>query len=202
MKKYQETRQLPVQLTSEELLEKGQELARANVAALSAENVRKNTNAQLKADVDAKQAQVERLTSIVASREEVRPVPCVWRMSTPKPGKKSLIRLDTDQVVETRDMVGDDMQPELEPIVQEVGAQAGDPTVRDIGGTVIEVPRLGDGGEDGGGDPSASPSGDLDWSAVRAFYEDCRSIKATAEKFRLNANTLKARIRREGWGKR
>lgn len=179
MKKYEETRQLPVALNDHELLEFGQQLARANVAALSAENVRKNTNAQLKADVDAKEAQVERLTSIVASREEVRPVPCIWKMCEPKAGKKSLVRLDTNAVVESRDMVGDDMQPDLEPIVKEVDVAP------------LALTEKG----------TASETQETDWQAVREFYADCRSIKKTAERFGLNANTLKARIRREGWAK-
>ena len=40
----------------------------------------------------------------------------------------------------------------------------------------------------------------VDWKAVRRFYLRCRSIKQTAAHFELSPNTVKARVRREGWG--
>jgi hypothetical protein len=40
-----------------------------------------------------------------------------------------------------------------------------------------------------------------DWTAIRAQYESTRSVKQTAAEFDVSINTLKARIRREGWGK-
>jgi hypothetical protein len=41
--------------------------------------------------------------------------------------------------------------------------------------------------------------GDEHWSQVRSHWEECRSVKQTAEHFGLSPNTLKTRIRREGW---
>ena len=43
--------------------------------------------------------------------------------------------------------------------------------------------------------------GDDHWSQVRAYWLECRSVKQTAEHFGLSPNTLKTRIRREGWNK-
>jgi len=43
--------------------------------------------------------------------------------------------------------------------------------------------------------------GDDHWSQVRAHWEECRSVKQTADHFGLSPNTLKTRIRREGWNK-
>jgi hypothetical protein len=40
----------------------------------------------------------------------------------------------------------------------------------------------------------------VDWKAVRKFYLRCRSLKQTAAHFELSPNTVKARVRREGWG--
>ena len=40
----------------------------------------------------------------------------------------------------------------------------------------------------------------VDWKAVRKFYLRCRSIKQTAAHFELSPNTVKGRVRREGWG--
>lgn len=51
--------------------------------------------------------------------------------------------------------------------------------------------------------PKAEPSASLapltDWKAVKAFYGKCHSPSQTAEEFGLSVNTVKARIRREGW---
>jgi hypothetical protein len=41
--------------------------------------------------------------------------------------------------------------------------------------------------------------GDDHWSQVKAYWLECRSVKQTAEHFNLSPNTLKTRIRREGW---
>ena len=41
--------------------------------------------------------------------------------------------------------------------------------------------------------------GDEHWSQVKAYWLECRSTKQTAEHFGLSPNTLKTRIRREGW---
>ncbi len=38
-----------------------------------------------------------------------------------------------------------------------------------------------------------------DWKAVKRFYGECHSPKQTADQFGLSVNTVKARIRREGW---
>lgn len=40
-----------------------------------------------------------------------------------------------------------------------------------------------------------------DWKAIRAQYKQTRSVKQTAAEFDVSVNTLKARIRREGWGR-
>lgn len=40
-----------------------------------------------------------------------------------------------------------------------------------------------------------------DWKAIKRRYRRDRSVKQTAAEFNVPVNTLKARIRREGWGK-
>lgn len=144
-KKHTESRQLPVKLTKEEILEKASELARATQEHERAINVKKVTSAQLKNDVDDKANNVKMVAEIVASGHEVRPVQCEWRFAQPKNGKKQLVRLDTGDVVETRDMVGDDYQGELKTVVEEAEAQqppkpAGPNDIRDVTGKVIEIP--------------------------------------------------------------
>jgi hypothetical protein len=43
--------------------------------------------------------------------------------------------------------------------------------------------------------------GDERWSKVRTHWLECRSVKQTAEHFGLSPNSIKTRIRREGWNK-
>ena len=41
----------------------------------------------------------------------------------------------------------------------------------------------------------------VDWKAIKRRYRQDRSVKQTAAEFSVPVNTLKARIRREGWAK-
>jgi len=43
--------------------------------------------------------------------------------------------------------------------------------------------------------------GDDFWQEVRAYWDECRSIKQTAIKFKLSQNSVKTRARRERWRK-
>src|ERR1043165_5877058 len=38
------------------------------------------------------------------------------------------------------------------------------------------------------------------WTRIRAFYEECRSPKRTAIEYDVPVDTIKSRIKREGWG--
>jgi len=52
------------------------------------------------------------------------------------------------------------------------------------------------------GRPSITTNGQpVDWKAVKRLYVRNRSIKQTAAHFELSPNSVKARCRREGWGK-
>jgi hypothetical protein len=44
-----------------------------------------------------------------------------------------------------------------------------------------------------------TPEAGTDWRAVKKFYKQTRSPKQTAARFDLSINTVKARVRREGW---
>jgi hypothetical protein len=48
-------------------------------------------------------------------------------------------------------------------------------------------------------EPGASLAPLTDWKAVKAFYGKCHSPSKTAAEFGLSVNTVKTRIRREGW---
>ena len=52
------------------------------------------------------------------------------------------------------------------------------------------------------GRPSVTANGvRVDWKAVKKLYLRTRSVKQTAAHFELSPNSVKARCRREGWGK-
>jgi hypothetical protein len=54
---------------------------------------------------------------------------------------------------------------------------------------------------DDGPSPTTAPTNGPDWNALREFYRTCKSPKAVAEQFGVSINTVKARMRREGWAK-
>lgn len=51
------------------------------------------------------------------------------------------------------------------------------------------------------GRPGNPGYGDDLWKQARAFWEECRCIRKTAEKFGLSPNSVKTRARREEWRK-
>jgi hypothetical protein len=51
------------------------------------------------------------------------------------------------------------------------------------------------------GRPGNPGFGDDLWAEARAYWEECRCIRKTAEKFGLSQNSVKTRARREGWRK-
>ncbi len=51
------------------------------------------------------------------------------------------------------------------------------------------------------GKPGNPGFGDDLWAQARAFWQECRCIRKTAEKFGLSPNSVKTRARREGWRK-
>lgn len=51
------------------------------------------------------------------------------------------------------------------------------------------------------GRPGNPGFGDDLWAEARAYWEECRCIRKTAEKFGLSPNSVKTRARREEWRK-
>jgi len=51
------------------------------------------------------------------------------------------------------------------------------------------------------GRPGNPGFGDDLWAQARAYWEECRCIRKTAQHFGLSQNSVKTRARREGWRK-
>ena len=92
-------------------------------------------------------------------------------------------------------------RPEPEPKAErfDAFAKAAEPEVTPAAATPTKKPKA---------KPEATAAkvgnpghGDDHWTKVRAYWEKCRSINKTAEKFGLSPNTVKTRARREGWNK-
>lgn len=69
------------------------------------------------------------------------------------------------------------------------------PSEEDLTAAVKPTPVASD------GRPGNPGFGDDLWAQARAFWEECRCIRKTAEKFGLSQNSVKTRARREEWRK-
>ena len=81
-------------------------------------------------------------------------------------------------------------EPEASPGRYDAFADAAEPTPAEEATPPKPAKKVGNPGH-----------GDDHWSQVKAHWEESRSVKQTAEHFGLSPNTLKTRIRREGWNK-
>jgi hypothetical protein len=107
-----EERNLPVNLTVDELAERGQLLAQLGVEIEDLKEERKQAAASAKADIDEKDAERVKLQKAVAAGQETRPVVCHkeinWEANVVR-----YRRVDTDEVVDTRAIEADEQQAGL-----------------------------------------------------------------------------------------
>ena len=111
--------------------------------------------------------------------------------ATPAPNIVPLRQPEAEQPVGRFDAFADaaeatvtpaEPEPTAEPVTAPAPAKKSKPKA--------DVPKVGNPGH-----------GDDLWSQARAYWDECRSIKQTAEKFGLSPNSVKTRARREGWNK-
>jgi len=87
------------------------------------------------------------------------------------------------------EILGGKLIPETSPPVEDAPAKAEMPPA------AKPVPVASD------GRPGNPGFGEDLWTEARAFWEECRCIRKTAEKFGLSPNSVKTRARREEWRK-
>ncbi|MDD5699114.1 MAG: hypothetical protein PHH77_10905 [Victivallaceae bacterium] len=105
MERYPKTEeQLECVLTQDELVEMGRKLSKETQRRNSLEDEKKSVNSSLKASIDACNAEINRLGIIVSNGKEMREVECETRYNTPQNGIKSLIRMDTGEVIREQPM--------------------------------------------------------------------------------------------------
>lgn len=104
-----ETRNLVCQLTEHELIERGQELDQVlkDIAGLIQER------AAVNAKIKPKEQRVEKLVTIIDTKEEVREVECDWSFNW-NSGVKTLYRSDTQEKLESKPITDAERQIQLE----------------------------------------------------------------------------------------
>ena len=119
-----EKRSLFVTLNPAELETKSRELAGTVPQIANLEREAKSSASQWKARIEIVQCQQNHLSAVVSEGKEERNVECEWvfecsgidsatKERIPHPDKKALIRPDTGEVIEVRDITSDDRQMAL-----------------------------------------------------------------------------------------
>lgn len=112
-KPVQTSRHLRHEFDNAERLENAKQLAEALSESDRIDGELERVKADFKSRTTTVQAKIGSLRDKVTSGYEMRETKCEWRFDSPKKGKKSLVRLDTKEVVETVDMSEADKQGEL-----------------------------------------------------------------------------------------
>jgi hypothetical protein len=107
------TEYLKYEFTDAEIADMARELARHNRRIASLEEDKKSVVAQFKADMDKVSADISRLSQFIVTGSEFRNVECTMVLDTPETGKKTVTRLDNNEVVRIVPMTDEDRQMAL-----------------------------------------------------------------------------------------
>ena len=108
-----ETRSLKCELTEDELLQAGEDLAKAIDEARTLEEQRKSANEDYKAQIAAREAEITIKQRLVRNKNEFRPVPCELTLNYTTL-KATVVRIDTKAVVQERDLSHEEKQMKIE----------------------------------------------------------------------------------------
>lgn len=100
--------------TQDEILEKGTELARINAEKNGIENEKKAVTSSFKAKIDAKDAEIQELSNHINNGFEHRYVQCRVQYNDPNTGYKTIVRLDTGEIVRKESMTAEELQLKFE----------------------------------------------------------------------------------------
>lgn len=107
------TKTLPVKLTQDEMVNMSKDLARENQDLGQVEDKKKDVVADFAAQTKKHEANISRLSRMVSTETEYRDVDCVWDFDYKK-GNKVLIRTDTKEKIDEREITQDDRQRKLD----------------------------------------------------------------------------------------
>ena len=117
-------RQCRYKFNDEELLALGKELAEANGQLTALEEDKKRVVSDFTAKVAAKEADVSIGVNKIQSGYEWRELPCTITFNSPVPGKKTVVRDDTQEQVAIENMTQDELQTDLKLEENDIGGAA------------------------------------------------------------------------------
>lgn len=106
-------RELPCELSAEEFEQRATLFAKLDEKLAALDVKKKAQNDLIKEEIDEVEAERGKLRRIILARTEEREIKCQWQ---PDWASRSMLlrRLDTQQVVDTRAMTGDEQQEQLD----------------------------------------------------------------------------------------
>lgn len=113
-RKVTEKRYLRYDFSTEEITQKGRDLAQVTRECSALEDDAKRVSGDFKARILAKEAERGVLSGNITSGYEMRNVPCTVTLNKPKNGKKSIVRDDLKVPVAIEDMTQNEMQETLD----------------------------------------------------------------------------------------
>jgi hypothetical protein len=105
-------RELPVELTDEEIMAKAKELAKLQQDKQAQEEQAKSAAATFKDRIASAVARISILSRDISNGYEYREIDCQWRYDW-KGGKKELVRLDTMAAVRSEEISASERQGHL-----------------------------------------------------------------------------------------
>ena len=117
------TEYLKYTFSDAEINDAAKDLARAAQQRSNLEQRKKEVDASLKADIEAQNSIVARLSSYINTGYEYRDIECRVELDTPEAGKKRIVRLDTEEEVKVVAMTDADRQLSLELAEQAEAAE-------------------------------------------------------------------------------
>ena len=111
---------LPHVFTQSEMSDLAIDLASATQRKEAIEDRKKEANSQFKAEIDAQDAEIKRISRLISRGEELRNTEVEILFHTPEENKKTVRRLDTMEEIEVSDMTESEIQDLLS---RSIGAQ-------------------------------------------------------------------------------
>lgn len=108
------TQRLRYNFSKDEIFEKGKTMAHLSSELSDLEEEKKAVASDFKAKIEAKKASISLMGNHINNGYEYREVECEVTMNDPTPGMKTVVRKDTNEVVETIPMESYEMQFKIE----------------------------------------------------------------------------------------
>jgi hypothetical protein len=111
---------LPVEFTQDELDEKREQLSSTVLKYDDVEDEKKRIAKGYTEQLQGLRGDMRRLSKDIRRKNENRTVDCVARFHDPTPGMKTIVRLDTGEVVRTEGMSHDERQENMFDDVEDI----------------------------------------------------------------------------------